>query len=139
MVSEALDKEPDIKFVTVCHNETSTAVLNPLPEIAKITNEYDKILIVDGITSVGGDYVYPDKWGIDILVTGSQKCLGIPPGLAMIMVGPKAWEVINKRERIPSFYLNLPSYKESFEKSSETPETPAISLIIGFKFSILFW
>jgi len=60
-VSEALDKEPDIKFVTICHNETSTAVLNPLPEIAKITKEHDKILIVDGITSVGGDYVYPDS------------------------------------------------------------------------------
>lgn len=136
MVSEALDKEPDIKFVTVCHNETSTAVLNPLPEIAKITKEYDKILIVDGITSVGGDYVYPDKWGVDILVTGSQKCLGCPPGLGMIMVGPKAWEIINKREKIPSYYLNLPAYKESFEKSSETPETSAISLIYGLHESL---
>jgi len=136
MISEALDKEPDIKFVTICHNETSTAVLNPLPEIAKITKEQDKMLIVDGITSVGGDYVYPDKWGVDILVTGSQKCLGCPPGLGMIMVGPKAWEVINKREKIPTYYLNLPDYKKSFEKSSETPETSAISLMYGLHESL---
>jgi aspartate aminotransferase-like enzyme len=131
MVSDALEKEPDIKFVTLCHNETSTAVLNPVQEIAKITSEHGKILIVDGITSVGGDYVYPDKWGIDILVTGSQKCLGCPPGLGMIMVGPRGWDIINKRERIPSYYVNIPAYKKAFEKSSETPNTSAISLIYG--------
>ena len=109
MVSDALDKEPDIKFVTICHNETSTAVLNPLQKIGKITKERGKILIVDGITSVGGDYVYPDKWGVDILITGSQKCLGCPPGLGMIMVGPKAWEVINKREEIANKAQELPA------------------------------
>jgi aspartate aminotransferase-like enzyme len=136
MVSNAIDKEPDIKFVTMCHNETSTAVLNPAQEIAKITNEKGKLLIVDGITSVGGDYVYPDKWGVDILVTGSQKCLGCPPGLGMIMVGPKAWEEINGRKKIPSYYANLSSYKKAFEKSSDTPYTPAISLIYGLHESL---
>jgi len=136
MVSNAIDKDPDIKFVTMCHNETSTAVLNPAQEIAKITNERDKLLIVDGVTSVGGDYVYPDKWGIDILVTGSQKCLGCPPGLGMIMVGPKAWEEIDKREKIPSYYVKLSSYKKTFEKSLDTPYTPAISLINGLHESL---
>ncbi|UCE16225.1 MAG: alanine--glyoxylate aminotransferase family protein [Candidatus Bathyarchaeota archaeon] len=136
MVSNAIDKEPDIKFVTMCHNETSTAVLNPAQEIAKITNERDKLLIVDGVTSVGGDYVYPDKWGIDILVTGSQKCLGCPPGLGMIMVGPKAWEEIGKREKIPSYYVKLPSYRKAFEKSLDTPYTPAIPLVYGLHESL---
>ncbi len=136
MVSEALDQEPDTKFVAVCHNETSTAVLNPLPEIAGITRERGQILIVDGITSVGGDYVHPDEWGVDILITGSQKCLGCPPGLGMIMVGPKAWEIINKREKNPSYYLNLPAYKKSFQKSSDTPWTSAISLIYGLHESL---
>jgi len=136
MVSNAIDNEPDIKFVTMCHNETSTAVLNPAPEIAKITTERGKLLIVDGITSVGGDYVYPDRWGIDILVTGSQKCLGCPPGLGMIMVGPKAWEEINGREKIPSYYLKLSSYKKAFEKSLDTPNTPAVSLVYGLHESL---
>ena len=132
LVSEALEKDPDIKFVTLCHNETSTAVLNPLQEIAETTKEHGKILIVDGITSVGGDYVYPDRWGVDILITGSQKCLGCPPGLGTIMIGPRAWEAISKRERIPSYYLDLLAYKESFEKNSDSPYTSAISLIYGF-------
>jgi aspartate aminotransferase-like enzyme len=136
IVSNAIDKDPDIKFVTMCHNETSTAVLNPAQEIAKITNERGKLLIVDGITSVGGDYVYPDKWGMDILVTGSQKCLGCPPGLGMIMVGSKAWEEINGRKKIPSYYANLSSYKKAFEKSLDTPYTPAISLIYGLHESL---
>jgi len=136
MVDEALDRNPDVKFVTLCHNETSTAVLNPGQEIAKVVRAHDKILIVDGITSVGGDYVYPDEWGFDILVTGSQKCLGCPPGLGMIMVGPRAWDIINKRERIPSYYLNIPSYKKEFEKGSDTPYTSSIPLVYGLHESL---
>ncbi len=136
MVGEALDRNPDVKFVTLCHNETSTAVLNPGQEIAKVVREHDKILIVDGITSVGGDYVYPDEWGFDILITGSQKCLGCPPGLGMIMVGPRAWDIIDKRERIPSYYLNIPSYKKEFEKGSDTPYTSSIPLVYGLHESL---
>ena len=136
MVADALDKNPDVKFVTFCHNETSTAVLNPAPEIAEVVREHDKILIVDGITSVGGDYVYPDKWNFDVLVTGSQKCLGCPPGLAMIMVGPKAWNVIDKREKTPTYYVNLQSYRKAFTKSADTPYTSAIPLIYALHESL---
>lgn len=136
MVGEALDRNPDVKFVTLCHNETSTAVLNPGQEVAKVVREHDKILIVDGITSVGGDYVYPDEWGFDILITGSQKCIGCPPGLGMIMVGPRAWDIIDKRERIPSYYLNIPSYKKEFEKGSDTPYTSSIPLVYGLHESL---
>jgi len=136
MVADALDKNPDIKFVTLCHNETSTAILNPAPEIAKVVKEHDKILIVDGITSVGGDYVYPDKWNFDVLVTGSQKCLGCPPGLAMIMVGPKAWDIIDKKQKMPAYYVNLQSYRKSFAKSSEAPYTPSIPLIYALHESL---
>lgn len=136
MVADALDKNPDVKFVTFCHNETSTAILNPAPEIAKVVREYDKTLIVDGITSVGGDYVYPNEWNFDVLVTGSQKCLGCPPGLAMIMVGPKAWGVIDKRERTPAYYVNLQSYRKAFIKSADTPYTSAIPLIYALHESL---
>lgn len=128
-VADALDKNPEVKFVTLCHNETSTAVLNPAPEIAEVVKERDKILIVDGITSVGGDYVYPDEWNFDILVTGAQKCIGCPPGLAMIMVSPLAWKVIEKRKTIPAYYVNLPHYKRAFTERSDTPYTSSIPLI----------
>jgi len=133
---EILEKEKDIKFITICHNETSTGVLNPAEEIGKVARDYDKILIVDGVTSVGGDYVYPDKWNFDILVTGSQKCLGIPPGLGCIMVGPRAWEIIKSRKQIYSYYLNLPLYKKSFDKAGDTPFTPSVSLLYALNESL---
>ena len=133
---DILTKEKDIKFITICHNETSTGVINPGEEIGKIAREYGKILIVDGVTSVGGDYVYPDKWNFDILVTGSQKCLGIPPGLGIIMIGERAWEIINKRKFIPSYYLNLPLYKQSYEKDGDPPFTSSVPLVIALNESL---
>lgn len=135
-LTEILDKNKDIKFITICHNETSTGIINPAEKIGKIVRKYDKILIVDGVTSVGGDYVFPDKWNFDILVTGSQKCLGIPPGLGFIMVGPRAWDIINSRDNIHSYYVNLPIYKEWFEKRGDTPFTPSIPLVIAQNVSL---
>ena len=133
---EILDKNKDIKFVTICHNETSTGIINPGEKIGKIVREYNKILIVDGVTSVGGDFVYPDKWNFDVLVTGSQKCLGIPPGLGFIMVGSRAWDIINKRTNIHSYYVNLPLYKQWFNERGDTPFTPSIPLIIAQNISL---
>ena len=133
---EILDKNTDIKFVTICHNETSTGIINPGEKIGKIVREYNKILIVDGVTSVGGDYVYPDKWNFDVLVTGSQKCLGIPPGLGFIMVGSRAWDIINKRTNIHSYYVNLTLYKQWFNERGDTPLTPSIPLIIAQNISL---
>lgn len=134
-VSRILDENPDIKFVTLCHNETSTGVLNPADEIGRIVRKHDKILIVDGITSVGGDYVYPDRWGFDILVTGSQKCLGAPPGLGMIMIGERAWQLIRGRKTMPAFYLDLQAYEKSISVG-QTPYTPVVPLINALRESL---
>ncbi len=135
-VEKALEENPNIKFVTMTLNETSTAILNPVWDIGKITRKQGKILIVDGVTAVGGDYVYADEWNIDVLVAGSQKCLGIPPGLSTIMVAPTAWEVINKRETIYDYYANLKKYKKSYEKGGDTPFTPAVTLVQGLHESL---
>jgi len=136
-IAEALEKDEDIRIVTICHNETSTGVLNPAEEIGKVVREHDCLLLVDGITSVGGDYVYPDKWGFDVLVTGSQKCLGVPPGLGIIWVGSRAWEKINTRKRRnPTYYLDLPKYKKRFEEHGDAPFTSAVSLIYGLHESL---
>ncbi|MHA1596151.1 MAG: pyridoxal-phosphate-dependent aminotransferase family protein [Candidatus Asgardarchaeia archaeon] len=136
-VKEILEENPDIKFVTLTHNETSTGVLNPGEEIGRVVKEYGKLLIVDGITSVGGDYVYPDEWGFDVLVTGSQKCLGAPPGLGIIMLNERAWEVIDKRDEIRSYYLNMKNYKRSYEKNrGDAPFTASVSLIYALKESL---
>ena len=131
-VIASLEANPNIKIITFTHNETSTGVLHPAEEIGKIAKEYDKLLLVDGITSVGGDYCETDKWGFDILVTGSQKCLGLPPGLGMIALSQSAWEVIERRTDTPSYYLNLKKYKES-SKKFDPPFTPALPLFYAAK------
>ncbi|MHA1232417.1 MAG: pyridoxal-phosphate-dependent aminotransferase family protein [Candidatus Helarchaeota archaeon] len=135
-ITPYLEKDPEIKFITLCHNETSTGILNPGKEIGEVSKKYDKILIVDCVTSVGGDYVKPDEWNFDIVATGAQKCIGIPPGLGMIMVGPRAWEIIEQREHIPTYYFNLKLYRKQYQKNYQTPCTPSVSHIYALNESL---
>lgn len=121
--------ESDAKAITLTHNETSTGVLHSAEAIGKIAKEYDLLFIMDAITSLGGDYVKTDEWGVDICVAGSQKCLAAPPGLAMLSVSEKAWEVISKN-KTKNYYLDLASYKKSLDKKT-TPFTPSVTLIYG--------
>ncbi len=126
-VKNILDENPDIKVVTIVHNETSTGTRNPIKEIGKVVKNYDALYIVDTVSSLGGDYVDVDKFNIDICVTGSQKCIAAPPGMAAISVSEKAWEVIKSTEK-KSFYLDLEAYKKRFETKKETPYTPSVTL-----------
>ncbi|MFX1563183.1 MAG: pyridoxal-phosphate-dependent aminotransferase family protein [Promethearchaeota archaeon] len=136
-IAEKLEEDKDIRIVTICHNETSTGVLNPAEEIGRVVRDHDRLLIVDGITSVGGDYVYPDKWNFDVLVTGSQKCLGVPPGLGVIWVGPRAWKKIEARKKQnPTYYFDLLKAKKRFDGFGDSPFTSAISLIYGLHESL---
>ncbi|ENN96539.1 aminotransferase class V [Methanocaldococcus villosus KIN24-T80] len=130
VVKEILDENEDIKAVTVVHNETSTGARNDIEAIGKVVKDYDAIYIVDTISSLGGDYVNVDKFNIDICVTGSQKCLAAPPGLAAITVSEKAWEVIEKNTP-KNFYLNLKEYKNYYYEKKQTPYTPAVNLVFA--------
>ncbi len=137
-IRESLASDQSIRAVTICHNETSTGVLNPAKEIGQIVRDYDRLFIVDGITSVGGDYVYPDKWNFDMLVTGSQKCLGVPPGLGMIWVGSRAWKKIETRkQRNPTYYLDLLKAKKRYDGFGDSPFTSAVSLMYGLRESLI--
>ncbi|AXI25439.1 aminotransferase [Methanofervidicoccus sp. A16] len=127
-VKKILEENPDIKVVTVVHNETSTGVRNPIKEIGEVVKDYDALYIVDTISSLGGDYVDVDKFHIDICVTGSQKCLSAPPGISAISISEKAWDVINNTKS-KSFYLDIKAYRDRFESKRESPYTPAVSLI----------
>ncbi len=126
-VKEALDN--GCEAVAFVHNETSTGILNPAKEIAKIAKEYDALVIMDAITSAGGDYVKMDEWGIDVAIVGSQKCLGCPPGLAIVAVKEKAWEYYN--EKCP-YYLDLMAYRKK-SKDLQTPYTPALPLFFALE------
>ncbi|MEM2924276.1 MAG: alanine--glyoxylate aminotransferase family protein [Methanocellales archaeon] len=127
-VEQAL--EDGATAITLVHNETSTGILNPAREIAKLSRKHGALFIMDGITSIGGDDVRVDEWGVDIAICGSQKCLGMPPGLAMVSVSERAWSVINEKPR--RYYLDLRAYKKSRAKS-QTPYTPALPLFFALQ------
>lgn len=126
-IKEIIEKEPDAKAVFLVYNETSTGVtVRELPEIGRIANENDLLFVVDAISILGGDKLSVDEWNIDVCVTGSQKCIACPPGLAMVSVSQKAWEKIEKTENKP-MYFDLLRMKEFIAKK-ETPFTPALPI-----------
>jgi aspartate aminotransferase-like enzyme len=117
------------KAVLATHNETSTTVINDIRSIGALTRGTEALLLVDAVSSVGGAEIKADEWGIDILVTASQKALMVPPGLAMLSVSPRAWEAVS-RAQSPRYYFSLPAAKKSIIKHN-TPYTPAVSLFAG--------
>ena len=124
-----LEEEEDIKAVTMVHNETSTGVANPIEEIGKVLKDFDALYVVDTVSSLGGDDVQVDNFGIDMCVTGSQKCLAAPPGMAAITLNNDAWNVVDKTKS-KTYYLDLKKYRKSGEKAvPETPYTPSVSLM----------
>jgi alanine-glyoxylate transaminase/serine-glyoxylate transaminase/serine-pyruvate transaminase len=107
-IEAALKAEKKVKMVAVVHAETSTGVLQPLEEISKLAKEYDALFLADTVTSLGGAELAIDDWGVDISYSGSQKCLGCPPGLAPFTVNKKALDVVtNRSTKVPSWYLDL--------------------------------
>ena len=127
-VAAALDSG-DFHAVTLCWNETSTGLTNPIAEIAKVVKEHDAFLIVDGITAVGGLENRVEAWGIDALVTGSQKCLAAPPGLSALALSKAAYESLHADT---SFYTNLRAHADALAKQ-DTPFTPAVPLFLAFR------
>lgn len=131
-VKAFLAKNPDTKAVFVQGSETSTTVYHPIKELAAITkNMAETLLVVDGITSAGVHDTCFDEWGIDILITGSQKAFMLPPGLAFITLSQKAWNMVEK-STLPKFYFNLKTELKNQMKNT-TAWTAGVSLIIGLK------
>jgi len=127
-VEKLLKADPDIQGVMIQASETSTTVFHPVKEIARLTKN-GPLFIVDGVTAVGVVPVPVDDWGIDVLVTGSQKALMLPPGLGFIALSDRAWEK-TKRAKLPRFYFDLNLERKNQQKGSGA-FTPAVSLIFG--------
>jgi len=125
-VTKALKADKGIKAVLVTHNETSTGVTNNLREISARVKEFDKVLLVDAISSLSSIDLPVDSWHCDVVVTGSQKGWMIPPGLAMVSVSENAWQAYSQA-KMPRFYLDFGKAKNYFEKG-QTPWTPSISI-----------
>jgi len=130
-VRRLLDQHPGIRGVLLQASETSTAALHPTAEIAALTRQRDTLLIVDGITAVGVFDVPMDSWGIDVLITGSQKALMLPPGLAFVALSERAWQR-TKAAKVPRFYFDFARERDNLAKDTSA-WTPAISLVTGLR------
>jgi aspartate aminotransferase-like enzyme len=136
VVADRLAAEPDINTVFVTHNETSTGVLSPLPEIARAVRQVrpEALLLVDGISSIGSVPVEPEAWGCDVVVAGSQKGWMIPPGLAFVSISPRAWER-QAQAQLPKFYFDWLQARRAADDGG-TPWTPALSLFFGLQVAL---
>jgi len=135
-IKDLLSKNPDVKGVLFQACETSTGVMHPVKEIAEVTRaNSDALVICDGITGTGVFSIPADEWGIDVVVSGSQKAFMLPPGLAFLSLSPRAWERVEKTSS-GRYYFDLRREKKAFEKGT-TAFTPAISLILGLRESLL--
>lgn len=124
-----LEADSEIKavFTTLC--ETSTGVKTDIKAIAEMTKNHQAIQVTDAISALGAEEIKMDDWGIDVVVTGSQKGLMMPPGLAFIALSDKAWKLAETSD-LPKYYFNLTKANKSLA-NSDTPWTPAVNLIIG--------
>lgn len=133
-VRATLDADPTIKGVLMQLSETSTGVLHPVRDVAAITRGREVLLVADGISAVGLSPCPLDDWGIDCLLTGSQKGLMVPPGLALLALSARAWK---KAEAVPAscFYFNLVKERDNVLKN-QTLFTSPVSLILGLAESL---
>lgn len=133
-IEAALNAHPDARGVLIQNSETSTGVLHPVKQLAAVTRSRDVLLVVDGISSVGISPCPMDEWGVDCLLTGSQKGLMLPPGLGLIALSERAWR---KAETVPPacFYFNLLSERANVQKNQTLFTTP-VSLIVGLNESM---
>lgn len=128
-VRDALRNTPQARALLVTHNETSTGVRNDLAAIVEAARESPALIVVDAVSSVGAIDLRTDEWGLDVVITGSQKALMAPPGLALISVSERAWEAA-KTARLPKFYWSFERLRtELGETEAYTPFTPAIGIL----------
>ncbi len=145
-VRQALAEHPDVKAVLVTHNETSTGVTNPLEEIARAIRSQESgvgsqgpsrasgrtdgpLVLVDAVSSLGAIPFEADGWGLDVVVTGSQKGWMVPPGLAFVSMSERAWRAY-ENAKMPRFYFDLGRHRDALPKG-QTPWTPAMSIFFG--------
>ncbi|KGP93252.1 class V aminotransferase [Pontibacillus chungwhensis BH030062] len=130
-LKSTLKEHQDAKAVLLTYNETSTGVMHPIQQLSQTVHQYSEALVlVDGVSCIGGVPGNMDQWNLDVLVTGSQKAMMLPPGLSFVALSKRAEAKLE--EGNPSFYLNIKAYQKQLENSM-TPYTPAVSLIQGLQ------
>jgi alanine-glyoxylate transaminase/serine-glyoxylate transaminase/serine-pyruvate transaminase len=127
-IVQALEKQP-AKIVCLVQAETSTGALQPVAEIARLVHQQGSLLIVDAVTSLGGVELLVDAWDLDVCYSGTQKCLGCPPGLGPITLGSRALEILEHRKRpVENWYLDLTLLAKYWGPERSYHHTAPISL-----------
>ena len=134
-LDDLLAREPAIKTVLITHNETSTGVTNPLETLAKVVKRHGRLLVVDGVSSIGSIDLPIDRWGVDVAVTASQKGWMLPPGVTMLSVSKAAWER-QKHATAPRFYFDWERAMKMQAKGM-TFTTPALGILFGLREALL--
>jgi alanine-glyoxylate transaminase/serine-glyoxylate transaminase/serine-pyruvate transaminase len=139
-VEQALAAEAT-KLVTVTHVDTSTAARVPIEPLARLARAHDALLVVDGVCSVGGEELRQDAWGVDVSLTASQKALGAPPGLALVMAGPRALAARRaKKAPVASLYLDFDEWlpiMQAYERGApQYFATPAVNTVLALDVSL---
>ncbi|MFW5736287.1 MAG: pyridoxal-phosphate-dependent aminotransferase family protein, partial [Halanaerobium sp.] len=134
-----LAEEHDFKLATFVHCETPTGVINNAEEITNLLNRHNILSVVDSVSAIGGVPIEVDKWGIDIILGGSQKCLSVPPGLTFMSVSNAAWKAVNNRETaVRGYYTNLQLWQNWYEEKY-FPYTQAVSDIYALDAALDKW
>lgn len=128
-IRRALQADSKIKAVLVTHNETSTGITNDLAAISAVVKSFDKLLLVDAISSLGSIKCPVDEWHLDVAISGSQKGWMVPPGLAFISVSAEAWKA-HASAKMPRYYWDFTQAKRYLERG-QTPWTPAVSVVFA--------
>ena len=126
-----LEKHPKAKLLLLTHNETSTGLTNPLRELARVGRDAGRVVVVDGVSSISSIEIETDAWGIDVAVSGSQKGWMAPPGLALVSVSERAWEM-QSHARAPRYYFDWKEAKTWADKGM-TPFTTAVSVAFALQ------
>ena len=136
-LADELEKRSPVKAVGIVHAETSTGALTPLPEIVQLSHPHNALVIVDAVTSLGGHNLQMDAWDLDVCYSGTQKCLGAPPGLAPISFGPRAMRALNARQTpVQSFYFNLKDLESYWNQTRAYHHTTPISMTYALRESL---
>jgi aspartate aminotransferase-like enzyme len=134
-LDDLLSRDADITTVLITHNETSTGVTNPLEALAGVVKRHDRLLVVDGVSSIGSIDLPVDRWGADVAVTASQKGWMLPPGVTMLSVSKAAW-ARQRTAKAPRFYFDWERAK-TMQAKGMTFTTPALSILLGLREALL--
>jgi len=131
-LKERLKKASGIKAVFTQSTETSTGVVNDIEGMGRAVKDTEAVLVVDAVSGLAGQDLKTDAWNVDVVVSGSQKGLMLPPGLGFVSISAKAWDLVEKA-KLPRFYYDFKTFKKTFVEKKQGPYTPAVNLLLGLR------